>query len=374
MSPTIIGVPREIKEQENRVALVPSGAFTLVRDGHQVLVEAGAGLGSGIDDAEFEEAGAKIVSTAADVFEAADIIVKVKEPLSAEYGRIRPGQLLFTYFHFAASEPLTQAMIACGASSIAYETIEDRKGGLPLLTPMSEVAGRMSVLAGAQHLEKQRGGRGVLLCGVPGVEPGRVVVLGGGVVGTNAARIAAGLGASVQIFDIDLVRLRYLDEVMPANITGVFSNPFSIRKAVSHADLVVGAVLVHGARAPRLVPREYLRDMQPGSVIVDVSVDQGGCVETCRPTTHANPTYEVDGVIHYCVANMPGAVARTSTFGLTNATLPYLRQLARHGLQGFVRTDPGAAKGLNIHDHKVYHEGVASAFGLELHSIDQLFG
>lgn len=373
MAATIIGVPREIKEQENRVALVPSGVFTLREQGHTVLVESGAGTGSGIPDEEFAQAGAEIVADAAAVFGGSDIIVKVKEPLAAEYPLIRDGQIVFTYFHFAASQELTQAMIDSGSTSVAYETIEDSAHRLPLLTPMSEVAGRMSVLAGAQHLEKQNGGRGVLLPGVPGVEPGKVVVLGGGVVGTNAARMAAGLGAQVQIFDIDLDRLRYLDEVMPANITPMFSNPFSIRKAVSHADLVVGAVLVHGARAPRLVPREYLSGMQPGSVIVDVSVDQGGCVETCKPTTHANPTYVVDGVVHYCVANMPGAVARTSTFALNNATFPYLQLLANAGLRGFVERDPGTAKGVNIHRGRVFHEGVSSAFGLELTSLEQLF-
>ena len=377
MAKTIVGVPREIKQQENRVALVPSGAYSLAQDGHTVLVEKSAGLGSGISDEEFTNAGATIVDTAAEVFERSDIIVKVKEPLPEEYPLIRSGQIVFTYFHFAASKELTHGMVESGASCIAYETIEDASGRLPLLTPMSEVAGRMSVLAGSQHLEKQRGGRGVLITGVPGVEPGRVVVLGGGVVGTNAARIAAGLGARVEIFDVNLDRLRYLDEVMPANITCLFSNPYSIRKAVQHADLVIGAVLVHGGRAPTLVPREYLAEMQAGSVIVDVSVDQGGCVETCKPTTHANPTYEIDGVIHYCVANMPGAVARSSTFALTNATFPFLRRLAGPGdvtesLQRFVNSSPGTAQGLNVHAGKVCHEGVSSAFGLELTPLNEL--
>ncbi|MEM7163906.1 MAG: alanine dehydrogenase [Planctomycetota bacterium] len=370
----MIGVPREIKQQENRVALVPSGVYSLTRAGHTVLIEQSAGQGSGISEQEYRDAGAEIVKTADEVFERAEIIVKVKEPLAQEYGKIRPGQCVFTYFHFAASRDLTLAMMESGATCIAYETITDDHQRLPLLTPMSEVAGRMSVLAGSQHLECQRGGRGVLLPGVPGVQPGRVVVLGGGIVGTNAARIAAGLGAQVEIFDINLDRLRYLDEVMPANITCLYSDPYSIRRAVARADLVIGAVLVHGARAPILVPREYLSEMQPGSVIVDVSVDQGGCVETCKPTTHADPTYVIDGVVHYCVANMPGAVARSSTFALTNATFPFLQLLAARGVQGFIARDHCTALGVNIHEGRVYHEGVSSAFDLELAPIEELGG
>ena len=342
----IIGVPKEIKPQEHRVALVPSGVFTLTQqDGQRVLIEKGAGIGSGISDAEYEAAGAEIVENADALFEQAEIIVKVKEPLQEEYSRIKPHHWVFTYFHFAASRELTEAMMETGAACIAYETIEDAQRRLPLLTPMSEVAGRMSVLAGCRHLQKQEGGRGVLISGVPGVEPARVVVLGGGVVGYNAARMAAGLGAQVRIFDIDLDRLRYLDEIMPPNVFTQYSNPFSVREAVQRADLVVGAVLVTGARAPMLVPRDYLVEMDEGSVIVDVAVDQGGCVETCRPTTHDDPTYVVDGVIHYCVANMPGAVARSSTFALTNATFPYLRRLAGQGLEGFVRSDHGNRDG-----------------------------
>ncbi|MCI0651686.1 MAG: alanine dehydrogenase [Planctomycetes bacterium] len=367
-----VGVPREIKEQENRVALVPSGAYALVKDGHSVLVQAGAGEGSGLSDDEYRSAGATIIPDADTLFDRAEIIVKVKEPLAEEYRRIKPRHLVFTYFHFAASRELTEAMMRTGAACIAYETIVDREGRLPLLTPMSEVAGRMSVLAGAGALERQRGGRGVLVTGVPGVMPARVVVLGGGVVGYNAARVAAGLGALVQIFDINLDRLRYLDEVMPANVTTLHSNPFSIRKAVAHADLVIGAVLVPGARAPVLIPRSYLKEMQPGSVIVDVAVDQGGCVETCHPTTHAHPTYEVDGVIHYCVANMPGAVARTSTFALTNATLPFLQRIAAIGVRGVARAEPGLAKGLNIWRGKIYHEGVSSAFELPLSPLEEV--
>ncbi|MFQ5653894.1 MAG: alanine dehydrogenase, partial [Planctomycetota bacterium] len=333
MSNSIIGVPREIKEQEHRVALVPAGVFTLVRDGHEVLVERGAGEGSGISDEEYLSAGAEIVPDPGQLFERAGIIVKVKEPLASEYGLLRPEHLVFTFFHFAASRLLTEGMVNSGATCIAYETIEDARGQLPLLTPMSEVAGRMATLAGAQFLEKQNGGRGVLITGVPGVEPAQVVVLGGGVVGSSAARTAAGLGARVRILDIDLDRLRYLDEVMPANVFTIFSNPYSIREAVSEADLVIGAVLVAGARAPLLIQREHLCEMKKGSVIVDVAVDQGGCVETTRPTTHDEPTYEVEGVLHYCVANMPGAVARTSTFALTNATAPYSLRLAELGAE-----------------------------------------
>ncbi len=372
MTKRCIGVPREIKEQEQRVAVVPSGVYTLTQASHTVIVEAGAGEGSGFSDEEYRGAGAQVVATADEVFDRSDIVVKVKEPLPPEYSKIRPGHVIFTYFHFAASRSLTDAMLSAGAACIAYETIEDSHGLLPLLTPMSEVAGRMSVLAGAQHLQRQNGGRGVLLSGVPGVMPGRVTILGGGVVGANAARMAAGLGARVQIFDISLERLRYLDEVMPANVTTHFSNPFSIRAAVAQSDLVIGAVLVTGDRAPVLVPREYLAEMPVGSVIVDVAVDQGGCVETCHPTTHAEPTYVVDGVVHYCVANMPGAVARTSTFALTNATLPYLNSLAEQRLEGFVRLTPGHAKGLNTYGGKVYHRGVSKAFDLPLASIEEI--
>ncbi len=369
---TIIGVPREIKEQESRVSVVPSGVFTLTQRGHQVLVEASAGEGSGFTDDEYRQAGAEVVGGPDEVFGRSNIIVKVKEPLTPEYERIRSDHLVFTYFHFAASRPLTEAMLSNGAACIAYETIENTRGTLPLLTPMSEVAGRMSVLAGAQHLQGPNGGRGVLISGVPGVMPGRVTVLGGGVVGTNAARMAAGLGARVWIFDINLDRLRYLDEVMPANITTHHSNPYAIRSAVADSDLVIGAVLVPGDRAPMLVPREYLAEMPEGSVIVDVAVDQGGCVETCKPTTHANPTYVVDGVVHYCVANMPGAVSRTSTFALTNATLPYLVTLADRGLEGFVNVSPGHARGLNTYAGNVYHRGVSKAFELPLASVENL--
>lgn len=372
MSARTIGVPKEIKQQEQRVSVVPSGAFLLVKSGHSVLVEKGAGLGSGISDEEYIAAGCEIVEGADEVWARAEIIVKVKEPLESEYRYLRPDLIVFTYFHFAASRGLTDVCLESGVAAVAYETIEDSKGALPLLTPMSEVAGRMSVLAGATVLQRQNGGRGVLLPGVPGVEPGRVVVLGGGVVGANAARMAAGLGARVKIFDIDLDRLRYLDDTMPANVNTCYSTPYSIREAVQQSDLVIGAVLVAGDRAPVLVPKEWLSEMPEGSVIVDVAVDQGGCVETCKPTTHADPTYVVDGVVHYCVANMPGAVSRTSTFALTNATFPFLMELANDGLGSFVRRNPLQAQGLNIFSGKVFHRGVSKAFELPLHPIDDL--
>ena len=369
---TIIGVPREIKEQESRVSVVPSGVFTLTQRGHQVLVESSAGAGCGFTDDEYREAGATVVGGPDEVFDNANIIVKVKEPLAPEYDRIRPDHLVFTYFHFAASRTLTDAMLDRGAACIAYETIEDAKHTLPLLTPMSEVAGRMSVLAGAQHLQGPNGGRGVLVSGVPGVQPGRVTVLGGGVVGTNAARMAAGLGARVWIFDINLDRLRYLDEVLPANVTTNHSNPYAVRAAVADSDLVIGAVLVPGDRAPCLVPREYLSEMPDGSVIVDVAVDQGGCVETCKPTTHANPTYVVDGVVHYCVANMPGAVPITSTRGLTNVTLPYAEMLADRGLDEALRTSCPLARGVNVIDGKVVNLPVAESHGMPYTPLDEV--
>lgn len=372
MRTSIIGVPKEIKEQEQRVSVVPSGAFLLKEAGHTVLVEKGAGLGSGITDEEYLGAGCQLIDDATEVWARSEIIVKVKEPLAEEYHYLRPDLVVFTYFHFAASKTLTDACLDSGVAAVAYETIEGKNGTLPLLTPMSEVAGRMSVLAGARNLQRQNGGRGVLLSGVPGVEPGRVVVLGGGVVGANAARIAAGLGARVKIFDIDLDRLRYLDDTMPANVDTCFSTPFAVHEAVQQADLVVGAVLVAGDRAPILVSKEWLKEMPNGSVIVDVAVDQGGCVETCRPTTHADPVYVIDGVVHYCVANMPGAVPRTSTFALTNATQPYLQELASEGLEWFVKRDPLRAQGLNICGGMVFHRGVSKAFELPLQPIEDL--
>ena len=372
MKVSIIGVPREIKEQEQRVSVVPSGAFLLTKAGHTMLVEKGAGLGSGISDEEYIGAGCQMIDDAAEVWARSEIIAKVKEPLAEEYQFLRSDLVVFTFFHFAASKPLADACLDSGVSAVAYETIEGKNGTLPLLTPMSEVAGRMSVLAGARNLQRQNGGRGVLLSGVPGVEPGRVVILGGGVVGSNAARMAAGLGARVRIFDIDLERLRYLDDTMPANVNTCFSTPFAVHEAVQAADLVIGAVLVAGDRAPVLVPKEWLLEMPNGSVIVDVAVDQGGCVESGRPTTHADPTYVIDGVVHYCVANMPGAVPRTSTFALTNATQPYLQELASEGLELFVKRDPHRAQGLNVSAGMVFHRGVSKAFKLPLQPIDDL--
>ncbi len=358
-----IGVPTEIKANENRVAVVPAGVEALVTDGHQVFVQKGAGLGSGITDDEFVEAGAAVVADPDDLWSRVDMIVKVKEPLAAEYPRCRKDLLIFTYFHFAAAKELTYAMIESGALCFTYETLEINRR-LPLLTPMSEVAGRMAIQVGAHCLEKAQGGRGVLLGGVPGVDPANVMILGGGVVGTNAARMAAGLGAHVTILDVDLDRLRYLADTMPANVTTVYSSAVNIRTRIPYADLLVGAVLLEGARAPRLVPREYLKLMREGSVIVDVAVDQGGCVETIHPTTHADPTYVVDGVVHYGVANMPGAVARTSTYALTNATLPWVRTLARLGGEAAVRESAPLRSALNVWKGRITHPGVAQAFDL----------
>jgi alanine dehydrogenase len=363
---SVVGIPTEIKEDEGRVAIAPAGVHVLAEAGHRVLVERGAGRASGIDDEEFREAGAEIVKDPAVIYAESGIIAKVKEPQESEYRLLRPGHIVFTFFHFAASHELTKAMVELGVTCIAYETIRDAQGRLPILTPMSEVAGRMAVFEGSKHLESPSGGRGVLVSGVPGVESAKVVILGGGVVGLNAARIAAGVGAQVTIFDVCHDRLRYLDDVLPPNVTTLYSNPLLVRKKVRQADLVIGAVLVAGAKAPILVSREDVRRMKDRSVVIDVAVDQGGCVETCRPTTHSRPTYVEEGVLHYCVSNMPGAVARTSTFALTNVTLPYLEVLARDGLRGFLRRGPDVAQGLNIHAGKVYHEGVASAFGLPL--------
>jgi alanine dehydrogenase len=360
-----IGVPREIKTAENRVALVPGGAETLVTDGHTVLVQEGAGRGSGFSDRDYAAVGAQIVPTAEDVW-AADMILKVKEPIELEWACMRPGQVIFTYFHFAASEALTSAVMRSRCVAVAYETVQLPSGELPLLTPMSEVAGRMAVQEGAKYLEPFYGGRGVLLGGVPGVLPAEVVILGGGVVGTNAAKMAAGLGAHVTVLDLSLDRLRYLSDVMPPNVDLVFSNRRNIVEQIQRADVLIGSVLLPGAKAPKLVLREDLALMKPGSVIVDVSVDQGGCVETIRPTTHESPTYVVDGVVHYGVANMPGGVPRTSTLALTNATLPYARRLAREGWRAACARDRSLLLGLNVVEGKVVYPGVAEAFGLEL--------
>jgi alanine dehydrogenase len=366
-----IGVPKEIKTNENRVALVPAGAEALVAAGHSVVVERGAGEGSGFSDDLYTKAGARIAPDADGVWRDADMIMKVKEPIEPEWPRMRRGQTIFTYFHFAADEALTRAHLKSGAVCIAYETVELPSRELPLLTPMSEVAGRMAVQEGAKYLEKLYGGRGVLLGGVPGVLPARVIILGGGIVGINAAKMAAGMGAQVVILDISLERLRYLSDVMPANVQLLHSNRFAILEQIQTADLVVGAVLIPGAKAPSLVRREDLKKMQPGSVIVDVAVDQGGCVETIKPTTHENPTYVIDGVIHYGVANMPGAVPRTSTLALTNATLPYALQLANKGWKQAVRDNAALRKGLNMIDGKVVYPAVAEAFGLESVGVDK---
>jgi alanine dehydrogenase len=368
----IIGVPKEIKAHENRVSLVPGGVETLVHAGHTVLLERGAGDGSGFNDDIYTAVGAQIVAEAPEVWQRAEMIVKVKEPIRAEWPHMRRDQLIFTYFHFAADEPLTRAVIESGCVAIAYETVQLPTGELPLLTPMSEVAGRMAVQEGAKYLEKFFGGRGLLVGGVPGVEPATVVVLGGGIVGSNAARMAAGLGARVIILDISLNRLRYLADVMPANVTMLYSNRYNILEQVQKADIVIGAVLLPGAKAPNLVRREDLKKMMPGSVIVDVAVDQGGCVETIRPTTHEDPIYVVDGVIHYGVANMPGAVSRTSTLALTNATFPYTVTLANKGWRAACRQDRALALGLNVVEGRVTYPGVAEAFGLEYTPVEQV--
>jgi alanine dehydrogenase len=359
-----IGVPKEIKTNENRVALVPAGAEALVAAGHSVMMEKGAGEGSGFPDASYTVVGAKIGADADAVWREADMIMKVKEPIKVEWPRMRKGQVIFTYFHFAADKELTLAHVNSGATCIAYETVELPNRDLPLLIPMSEVAGRMAVQEGAKYLEKLYGGRGVLLGGVPGVAPAKVVILGGGIVGINAAKMAAGLGAKVTVLDLSLERLRYLSDVMPANVTLIYSNRHNILEQISTADLVVGAVLIPGAVAPRLIRREDLKTMQPGSVIVDVAIDQGGCVETIKATTHDNPTYIVDGVVHYGVANMPGGVPRTSTLALTNATFPYAKELAKKGWKQALKENAALKKGLNIVDGKVTYPAVAEAFGL----------
>ncbi|MBP6510563.1 MAG: alanine dehydrogenase, partial [Candidatus Kapabacteria bacterium] len=346
------------------VALTPGGVEMLRQHGHDVIVETNGGVGSGFTNDDYIAAGAKIIDTAAEVYAQADMIMKVKEPIAQEYGLIRKGQTLFTYFHFAASRELTEAMVKSGAVCLTYETVQKADGSLPLLIPMSEVAGRMAPQEGAKYLEHPMGGRGVLLGGVPGTKPANVIVLGGGIVGTNAAKIAAGFGARVTIFDNNLYRLRYLDDVMPKNCITQMSTKANIREAVKDADLVIGAVLVVGAKAPHLVTRDMLKTMKEGSVIVDVSVDQGGCVETCKPTTHENPTYVVDGVVHYGVANMPGAVPYTSTIALTNATLPYAVQLANQGWKNACKNNSELVLGLNVVDGKIVYEAVAEAFGM----------
>jgi len=359
-----IGVPKEIKTNENRIALVPAGAEALVAAGHSVMIETNGGVGSGFPDEAYTAVGAQIAPDAGTVWRDAEMIMKVKEPIEREWAHMRRGQLIFTYFHFAADEKLTRAHMDSGATCVAYETVELPSRELPLLTPMSEVAGRMAVQEGAKYLEKLYGGRGVLLGGVPGVAPAKVVILGGGIVGINAAKMAAGMGAKVTILDLSLERLRYLSDVMPANCVLIYSNRQNILEQITTADLVVGAVLVTGAKAPKLVRREDLKLMQPGAVIVDVAIDQGGCVETIKATTHENPTYVVDGIIHYGVANMPGGVPRTSTFALTNATLPYALQLANKGWKRALRENPALLKGLNMTDGHLTYAGVAEACGM----------
>ena len=360
----LIGVPKEIKQDEYRVGLLPVGAEELSRAGHHVLVEAGAGLGSGLPDAEYAQAGADIVATAAKIYRRAELIVKVKEPQPTELPLIRDRQAIFTYFHFAANRELTEAMVRSGATCIAYETLRDERGRLPLLTPMSEVAGRMSIQEGAKYLERPQMGRGILLGGVPGVAPAHISILGGGIVGANAAKIAAGFNADIAILDVNMDRLRYLDDIMPPNVNVLYSDRHVIRQELRLADLVIGAVLIPGAKAPRLVSHEDLRLMKPGSVIIDVCIDQGGCLETSRPTTHSDPTYIVDDVLHYCVTNMPGAVGRTSTFALCNVTLPWALQLANRGVAAAIRELPPIAAAVNIHAGEVTNQAVAETFGM----------
>jgi len=361
----IVGVPKETKTHEYRVSVTPVGVDELVRRGHTVLVESEAGTGSGITNDEYLVVGAKIVDTPQEVFGKAEMIIKVKEPLAPERAMMRKDQVMFTYFHFAADRDLTLGVIESGSIAIAYETIVDDEERLPLLTPMSEVAGKMSIQEGAKYLERPMMGRGILLGGVPGVEPAEVLIIGGGIVGTNAAKVAAGLGANVFIMDVNIDRLRYLDDVMPANVHTIFSDRLTLQAYLRTADLVVGAVLIPGARCPVLITRDMLKDMKPGAVIVDVGVDQGGCCETIRPTTHDEPTYIVENVVHYGVANMPGAVGRTSTFGLTNATLPYVIKLADMGYEKACQEDLGLAEGINIERGRVTNRPVADTFGLE---------
>jgi alanine dehydrogenase len=361
----IVGVPTEVKTDEYRVGLRPVGAEVLTKQGHSVLVQAGAGVGSGFSDQEYDAAGAEIVPTAQDVWGRAEMIVKVKEPQPQEIARIRENQIVFTYFHFAADKALTLGCLQSKCIAVAYETLTDRHGHLPLLTPMSEIAGKLSIQEGAKYLERPQGGRGILLGGVPGVEPGHVLIIGGGVVGTCAARVASGMGADVAILDINVDRLRELDEFMPPNVTTIYSDPQAIRERLSWADLVVGAVLIPGAKAPHLITRADLKHMKPGSIIVDVAIDQGGCVETARVTTHSNPIYTVEGVVHYCVGNMPGAVARTSTQALTNVTLPWAARIARQGVEALAKSDPHFADAINMHRGRLTNQPVAEAHNLE---------
>ncbi len=360
----IVGVPKEIKRDEYRVAMLPVGVEEMTRAGHRVIVEQGAGLGSGLLDAAYEKSGARLASSAAEVFAEADLILKVKEPLPSEWPMLRRGQTIFTYFHFAADRGLTEAVLASGATALAYETLGDDQGRLPLLTPMSEVAGRMSIQEGAKYLERPQMGRGILLGGVPGVAPAHITILGGGIVGANAAKVAAGFGADICLLDINMDRLRYLDDIMPANVDVLFSDRHTIREQLGRADLVIGAVLIPGAKAPRLIERDDLALMKPGSVIIDVAIDQGGCVETSRPTTHSQPTFIVDEVLHYCVTNMPGAVGRTSTYALCNVTLPWALAIANCGVERAAAELRPVARSVNIMAGEVTNEAVAKTFGM----------
>ncbi|WP_437193826.1 alanine dehydrogenase [Planctomicrobium sp. SH527] len=360
----LIGVPREVKKDEYRVAILPVGVDELVHAGHRVLIQSNAGIGSGITDDDYARQGATIVATAEEVFSEAELILKVKEPQPKEWKLLRPGQMLFTYLHFAASQELTLAVVKSGITALAYETIRGANGSLPCLTPMSEVAGRMSIQEGAKYLERPQQGRGVLLSGVPGVQPAHIVILGGGVVGKNAAKIAAGFQTDVVIMDVNIERLRYLEDIFPPNVTTLFSDKHNIREQLQKADLVIGSVLIPGAKAQLLVTAEDLKIMKPGAVIVDVCIDQGGCFETSRPTTHSEPTYVVDDIVHYCVTNMPGAVSRTSTYALCNVTLPYVLQIANRGLAGACAVVPGLVDAVNIADGQITNKAVAETFGM----------
>jgi alanine dehydrogenase len=368
----IVGILKEIKAEENRVCMTPAGVEVMRQNGHDVLVEKNAGRGSGFQNSAYKKADAEIINTPKEIFKRADMVMHVKEPLPAEYDLIRKDQIIFTYLHLAAAEELTRVLIESGSIGIAYETIQKEDGSLPLLTPMSEVAGRMAIQQGAKYLEMAHGGHGVLLGGVPGVDPGTVVIIGGGVVGTNAAKMACGLGAKVYILDMNLERLRYLSDVMPSNCFLLMSKPTTVRRLIKEADVVVGAVLIPGAKAPRLITREMLKTMKKGAVLVDVAIDQGGCFETSKATTHGEPIYEVEGVVHYCVANMPGAVPKTSTLALTNATLPYAVEIANKGWKKAMQQNAEIKYGANVVKGKVTYEGVAEAFGLEFTPIDKL--
>ncbi|UCE51496.1 MAG: alanine dehydrogenase [Desulfobacterales bacterium] len=368
----IVGILKEIKAEENRVCMTPAGVEVMKQNGHSVLVEKNAGRGSGFNNKAYQQAGAEIVNTAKEIFKRSKMVMHVKEPLPSEYDLIRKDQIIFTYLHLAAAEELTHVLIKSESINIAYETIQKEDGSLPLLTPMSEVAGRMAIQQGAKYLEMAQGGHGILLGGVPGVDPGTVVIIGGGIVGTNAAKMACGLGAKVYILDMNLERLRYLSDVMPSNCFLLMSKPTTVRRLIKEADVVVGAVLIPGAKAPKLITREMLKTMKKGAVLVDVAIDQGGCFETSKPTTHAKPIYNVDGVVHYCVANMPGAVPKTSTLALTNATLPYAVEIANKGWKKAMRENPEIRFGANVVQGKVTYKGVAEAFGLEFTAIDKL--